>query len=121
MAKILVVEDEKNARTAIVTYFRELGFTVESAANTAEAIKLAKSFAPLILITDWILENQDKGTAIAKTLYMDNSDLKIIFISGYSLDRLRKQCHDIPVNAFLAKPVSLSELNAVVHQALKPG
>jgi two-component system cell cycle sensor histidine kinase/response regulator CckA len=114
MQKILIVEDDENARTAIDTFFRDRGFSVKSAAGAAEAIELGESFAPTVLISDWMLGSNGDGVSVAKRLFRTNSQLTIIFVSGYSLDQLRIQCRDIAVSHFLEKPVSLAKLGAIV-------
>ena len=116
MHKILIVEDDENARTAIDTFFRDRGFNVASASGAAEAIEVARSFAPTILISDWMLGNNGDGVSVAKALFRINSQLTIIFVSGYSLDQLRSHCRDITVSHFLEKPVSLASLGAIVDQ-----
>lgn len=121
MHKILIVEDEKNARTAITTFFKECGYAVESAANAVEAVAVAGRFAPTILISDWMLGEQGDGINVARRLRQFNPQLAVIFVSGYSLDRLRQQCRDLPVTAFFEKPVSLIELSSAVSHIAETG
>ena len=50
--RILVVDDEVNARTALAELLREEGYDLETAADAFKALGKYESFAPHIVITD---------------------------------------------------------------------
>lgn len=114
MKKVLIVEDDANSRQAIVTFFKNRGFCVESAESGAQAIDLGRRFAPEVLITDWILGDACDGITVAHELYAENQNLQIIFISGFPLETLQQKSRHIPVAAYLEKPVSLFRLNKII-------
>lgn len=117
MKKILIVEDEENARTAMVTYLCCCGFEVEATGSGWEAINLGRSFVPDVLVCDWMLEDDYDGVGVARALYQVNKSLHVIFISGFPLEQLRAQCRQLPVDELLSKPFSLTELGRVVAAA----
>jgi CheY-like chemotaxis protein len=51
-ARILVVDDEVNARTALAELLSEEGYVVESAADGFKALGKAADFAPDLVLTD---------------------------------------------------------------------
>src|ERR1044071_7810101 len=50
--RILVVDDEVNARTALTELLRDEGFEVEMAADAFKALGKYEDFAPHVVITD---------------------------------------------------------------------
>ena len=120
-AKLLIVEDEKNARQALVDFFSALGYDVESSATEKDAIQLGKAYQPTLLISDWLLGDEGQGVTVASTLHELNPRLKIILFSGLPLKALKAACADLPVTCFLEKPLSLSVVTEAVNQALAAG
>jgi CheY-like chemotaxis protein len=51
-SRILVVDDEANARGALVELLCDAGYEVAVAASGDEALKLVDSFHPHVLLTD---------------------------------------------------------------------
>jgi CheY-like chemotaxis protein len=52
LGRILVVDDEANARTALAELLRDEGYEVETAADAFKALGKHESFAPHIVVTD---------------------------------------------------------------------
>jgi DNA-binding response OmpR family regulator len=117
MTKILIAEDETNARTALVAFFESQGFEVRWAADGQDAMRIGAEFHPDVLISDWLLEGECSGVSLARALARAESRLAIIMLSGYPLPELRAITGDLHVEAYMEKPISLFELNAIVDRA----
>ena len=50
--RILIVDDEVNARTALVELLRDEGYVTESAADAFKALGKLADFAPDLVLTD---------------------------------------------------------------------
>ena len=50
--RILIVDDESNARTALAELLRDEGFAVEIAADGFKALPKLEAFAPDVVVTD---------------------------------------------------------------------
>jgi DNA-binding response OmpR family regulator len=120
MARILVAEDEINAREALVMFFEAQGFEVRAASDGDDAIRISDGFHPDVLITDWLLEGECSGVTVARTLARVEPRVAIILISGYPLAELRAITADLDVEAYLEKPISLFELGSVVDRVVDP-
>lgn len=114
--KILVAEDETNAREALVAFFEGEGFEVRCAGDGEDAIRIGNEFHPDILITDWLLEGGCSGVSVARALTHAEPRASIILISGYPLAELRAITDDLHVEAYLEKPISLFELASIVDR-----
>lgn len=53
--RVLVVEDHRDSRDAIAAVLREYAFEVESAADGAEGLRLARSFSPHVILLDLVM------------------------------------------------------------------
>jgi CheY-like chemotaxis protein len=58
-SRILVVDDEPNARTALAELLRDDGFVVETAADAFKALGKAAEFTPDVVLTDLKMPGMD--------------------------------------------------------------
>ena len=115
---ILLVEDEDAVRLFTSRALTNKGYRVIQAASGEEGLELFKQNAKDIelLITDVIMPIMD-GPTLVKTLKEMNKGLKVIFISGYAEDIVRKDMQDDTCH-FLPKPFSLVQLAETVKTVL---
>lgn len=118
MARILLVEDEDAVRTFSARALANKGYEVMEASSGEDALNVLeanKDYPIDLMITDVIMPNMD-GPTLAKTLRAQRADLKIIFISGYTEEKLKDHMGE---NIwFLPKPFTLKQLAAKVKEAL---
>ena len=121
---ILLVEDEDAVRAFSQRALEGKGYRVLAAASGPDALALLDSEeaqaagCPDLLVTDVVMPEMD-GPTLAKALRARFPGLKIIFISGYTEDRLK--AHMGPGIWFLPKPFTLRQLATKVKEALKDG
>ncbi|MEN6315758.1 MAG: ATP-binding protein [Clostridiaceae bacterium] len=118
---ILIVEDEVFIRELISDVLFRCGYTVHSAATAEEALAGydgAESRIDL-LVTDVILPGM-RGQELAEELKARLPDMKVLFMSGYTDDRIRHS--DILEGRahFLPKPFTPVILAKKVHEILVP-
>ena len=95
------------------------GYEVIGAENGGAAVKLLDEHDQDnidLLITDVMMPDMD-GPTLAKHMREHNSKLKIIFISGYTEDRLKDHMGENIY--FLPKPFTLKQLAQKVKEALE--
>ena len=118
MSRILVVDDEK----IILNYFKKFlssnNFSVDTAEDFDEALLLLKNHEYDCLILDIILPDKN-GILLIEKLRELNYKQPVILITGQpDLDSAKKaikfQAYD-----YLTKPISNSELLAVVKNAIQ--
>lgn len=118
-ARILLVEDEDAVRTFSTRALTNKGYQVLGAEHAEAALKLLdeKDIAEIdLLITDVMMPGMD-GPTMAKKIRERSPNLKIIFISGYTEDKLKD--HMGAGIFFLAKPFTLKQLAEKVKEALE--
>ncbi|HPF77819.1 MAG TPA: PAS domain S-box protein [Alphaproteobacteria bacterium] len=117
-ARILLVEDEDAVRTFSTRALMNKGYEVLAAENGQAALQLMSSQENKqidLLITDVMMPDMD-GPTLVQRMRQDSPELRIIFISGYTEDKLKD--HMGKGISFLPKPFTLKQLAAKVKEAL---
>lgn len=116
---ILVVEDEPAVLNLAAIALRSLGYEVFAASGPLEALKIFEQYADRIdlLLTDVMMPDMS-GPEMALSMRAIKPDLKLVFMSGYSDEKLKAS--DFPGGSFsfMMKPFSSVELAKFVHDAL---
>ena len=82
--KVLVVDDEQGIRDLLSTFLSEDGYEVITAADGAEAIALAKTESPQVILMDVKMPGVD-GIEACRRLKSDDKTkfIPVIMITGY--------------------------------------
>ncbi len=116
---ILLVEDEDAVRTFSQRALTNKGYEVISAEDGVRALALYEQEGQKqidLLITDVVMPEMD-GPTLAQRVRQHSPELKIIFMSGYTEDKLKDYMGDNTY--FLPKPFTLKVLAAKVKEVLE--
>jgi two-component system cell cycle sensor histidine kinase/response regulator CckA len=114
---VLLVEDEPTVRSVAERALTRHGYTVVTADNGEDALEiLAKGEKFDLLISDVVMPGMD-GPTMVREARESRPDLKILFMSGYAEEQLRKSIDLENVN-FLPKPFSVTELAEAARRAV---
>ncbi|MGA9575364.1 MAG: response regulator [Lysobacterales bacterium] len=116
MSHILVLEDDRAAREAIVDYLSEFGWDVQPVASAGEAMHLAEQTRPDLAICDWQLGGKGSGVDVARQLQR-RFGTHIILVSAQPQVALKKSSSDFEVARYFTKPLSLTKLLETVQSA----
>jgi PAS domain S-box-containing protein len=116
---ILVVEDRKETRQAIVDMLRRHGYTVLDAGDGATALSIAQRHRGGIdlLLTDVVMPGLS-GRDLAAALSAASPETRVLFMSGYPGDVIGHHGVLDASVAFIQKPFSLEILLRKVRSAL---
>ncbi|MDP9128167.1 MAG: ATP-binding protein [Pseudomonadota bacterium] len=117
---ILLVEDEDAVRVFSGRALRNKGYNVLEARSGEEALAiLDKEGGDKIdlTVTDVVMPQMD-GPTLYKHIRERWPDMKVVFVSGYTEDRLREQFTSGEVIYFLPKPFTLKQLAGKVKEVL---
>jgi len=116
--RILVVDDEVNARNALTELLTEEGYVVESAADGFKALGKAADFAPDLVLTDLKMPGMDGLQLLAK-LHEGDRDLPVIVMTAFGEIETAVRAMRSGARDYLAKPVNVGELSVVVARELE--
>jgi two-component system cell cycle sensor histidine kinase/response regulator CckA len=106
---VLLVEDEPMVRSVAERALTRHGYKVVTADNGEDALEIVNSGEPIdLLISDVVMPGMD-GPTMVREARKSRPELKILFMSGYAEEQLRKSIDIENVN-FLPKPFSVTEL-----------
>ncbi len=112
---VLVAEDESLIRMDIVETLREFGFDViGEAKDGAEAVELAKSLEPDLVVMDNKMPNMDGITAAAE---MQKLKIPVVLLTAFSQKELVDQASEAGAMAYVVKPFTPNDLLPAIEIA----
>ncbi len=117
-ARILIVDDEINARTALVELLRDEGYAVDAAADAFKALGKVADFAPDLVLTDLKMPGMDGLQLLAK-LRENDHDLPVIVMTAFGEVETAVKAMRVGARDYLSKPVNVEELSVVVARELE--
>ena len=121
-ATVLVVEDERKLRDLVRSYLERAGFTVLSTDSGAEAITMALTSAPDLVILDLGLPDVP-GETVARELRANGptSGTPILILTAKSAEEDRIHGLELGADDYVTKPFSPRELVLRVQAILRRG
>jgi DNA-binding NtrC family response regulator len=116
--KVLIVEDEENARSALAELLQVWGYTTETAADGLEGLAKAESFRPNIILLDLQMPRMS-GTELMEQLAASPQEFKVIVVTANQeitnvVELMKMGAYD-----YITKPVDRSRLRAVLQNAAR--
>ncbi|HET9954064.1 MAG TPA: sigma-54 dependent transcriptional regulator [Polyangiaceae bacterium] len=117
--RILVVDDEANARSALAEILREEGYSVETASDGFKALAKAEEFDPDLVLTDLKMPGMDGVELLRRLLRAPESRVAVVVMTAFgavetAVSAMREGAVD-----YLTKPLNTDELLLVLDRALE--
>lgn len=117
-ATLLVVDDEPNIRELLSTSLRFAGFDVVSAANGAEALRLAEQTDVDLLVLDVMLPDMD-GFTVTRRLRDTGIETPVLFLTARDDPQDTISGLTVGGDDYVTKPFSLDEVVARIRAILR--
>jgi two-component system cell cycle sensor histidine kinase/response regulator CckA len=116
---ILVVEDDNTVREMIVDILTQCGYTVYVAKSGKETLSVwdKKSSEVDLLVTDVVMPGMS-GNELARRLSQSKLNLKVLFMSGYSLSVVSQSEQNEREIFFIQKPFNAMDLTLKIREVL---
>lgn len=116
---ILLAEDNEANVQTFASYLTAINYRIAIARNGEEAVAMAKSESPDIILMDIQMPNMD-GLEAIRLIRADETTatIPIIALTALAMEGDRKRCLEVGANEYLSKPVKLRQLNTVIQQIL---
>jgi DNA-binding NtrC family response regulator len=116
--RVLVVDDEVNARTALAELLRDEGYEVETAADAFKALGKYEAFTPHVVVTDLKMPGMD-GIELVKKIRAQEDGAAVVVMTAFgavetAVDAMRAGAAD-----YLTKPLNFDELLVVLDKVLE--
>lgn len=118
--KILLADDEEDIKLVVKFYLESRGFTVVTAYDGLDAISLAESESPDLILLD-VMMPVLSGFEVAKKLKSSEKTaaIPIVMLSAASQAESIKKGMDAGARDYLVKPFEPSKLEEVINSILK--
>lgn len=117
-ASILVVDDDKRVREALVALLEMSGYEVTQAANGQEALAALEADASgyQVMVTDLAMPDMD-GITLARSSLMVSPSLKVLLMTGYGnslpIEAQDRSC----IEGIISKPSPMSKILSAIEKA----
>jgi CheY-like chemotaxis protein len=118
-AKILVADDTPAIRKLLSMFLTKEGYTVVEAADGKEAIDMAESEKPDMILLD-IMMPKVFGWDVLQKVKQDNPKIKIIIMSAvYKKSTYRRSAiYDLGADEYVTKPFNIPSLIEMIKEIL---
>jgi DNA-binding NtrC family response regulator len=116
--RILIVDDESNARAALSEILREDGFATETAADGFKALGKLDEFAPDVILTDLKMPGLD-GIAFMEKARVAAPGAVFVVMTAFGTISSAVEAMKKGAENYLLKPLDPEALSAVVDRAME--
>jgi CheY-like chemotaxis protein len=116
---VLLVEDTEDNRFMMKRLLEMTGYRVVEAMNGEEAVKLARSESPHLILMDLSLPVID-GLAATRLIRKlpELHSTPIIAVSAHDTSDFQSEAIDAGCNSYVTKPIDFNELEGLIRQLL---
>jgi len=111
--RILVVDDEENARIALSKILTREGYEVASAGNGCEALNYLRGKEVELIITDINMPEMN-GLAFLRELSRSHPDSNVIMVTAYGEVESYIEAMNLGAYEYINKPVKIDELKKII-------
>ncbi len=116
--KILIVDDEPQIRQLLEEFLTDL-FLVNIASNGKEAVHMAKTHKPDVILMDIMMPEMDGVTAVQKLrLDANTRHIPVLMLTAANTSSERIRAFDLGADDFISKPFEIEELISRINSKL---
>lgn len=116
--KILAIDDQQLILLSVAKKLNELGYTVKTANNGQDGIKLFDSFKPNLVLVDMNMSVTSGMDVIKHIRFFKDSKTPVLVMSGNTNESVIMDSFMLGINDYLKKPMSLDEMAARIKRII---
>src|SRR5215217_4676595 len=117
-ARLLVVDDEPNIRELLSASLRYAGFEVATASDGQQALAMAETFRPDLLLLDVMMPGLD-GFGVVRRLRQSGRHTPVLFLTARDAAADKVSGLTLGGDDYVTKPFSLDEVLARIRAVLR--
>jgi two-component system OmpR family response regulator len=117
-ARLLVVDDEPNILELLSASLRFAGFDVATATNGNEALRVAASYQPDLMVLDVMMPGLD-GFEVVRRMRKDEQRVPVLFLTAKDATEDKVAGLTLGGDDYITKPFSLEEVIARIRAVLR--
>ncbi len=117
-ARILVVDDEPNARGALRTILTEEGYTVSEAGDGVEALAVLRTAGADVVLADVRMQRMD-GLTLLREARESGIDAAFVVMTAFGSIEMAVEAMRAGAETFLVKPLDERAVLVVIEKALE--
>jgi two-component system, NtrC family, response regulator AlgB len=118
VAKLLIVDDEKNIRGHLGRFFRERGYDAQTAESGPQALAMFSDRAAEVVLTDYRMAEMN-GHELLKRIREQDLNVMVILMTAYATVENAVAAMKDGAYDYLTKPFSLEQVEHTVERALE--
>jgi DNA-binding NtrC family response regulator len=116
--RIVVIDDEVNAATALEALLREDGYEVEKAHDGRAGLQLLERVDPDVVLTDVRMPGMD-GVELLGRVKALRPETMVVLMTAYGTVKTAVKAMKLGAEDFLSKPIDVEELEAVLEKVIE--
>ena len=117
--RILIVDDDPAILLTLAASIERLNsaYGVDTCESGAEALTYLEKHHYVLLLTDYSMPGIS-GIDLARTVREQSPDTRIIMMTAYGSDSLRKQTAHLSLDAFVDKPFTVKQIREIISHIM---
>ena len=116
--RVIVIDDEVNAASALETLLREDGFEVASANDARTGLTLLEKHDPDVVLTDLRMPGMD-GLELLARIKQLRPETMVVIMTAYGTVKTAVKAMKLGAEDYLSKPIDVEELEVVLQKTLE--
>lgn len=112
--RILVVDDETNMRATLADILSDEGYRIDTAADGLSAVKMCEQQNYDVVLLDVRMPGID-GVEAFRRIHRQDESIRVVMMSAYSMDDLKRAVLDEGAIAFLSKPLDIENVIGLIQ------
>lgn len=117
LARVLVIDDQRNLRVTLALMLRSAGYTVDEAAGGAEGVQKTQAASYDLVITDLRI-GAESGLDVLRSIKERGSLTEVIIMTGFGTVESAVSAMQLGAHDYLQKPFTEAELLVKVERAV---
>ena len=116
--KVLLADDDTGFRELLALQIKAWGYDLIEAGNGKQALELAVTAKPDIILLDYMMPEMD-GFAVLAQIRKTNTDVAVVMLTAYTEEEYIKTAAKLGIRAFVPKISTYADTHAYVKTALE--